>query len=426
MPKDTALKPASTYKKRLGIKTTPYEQLLNTQIVGGIILTYAFDYFDELTYFCERLGFTQFLKEIHTQDRRNMQACQSLTRELLLVENEASEICAHAQEKIKDAISEIKQENQQALDKDIRQQENDIKLLLEEKTKKYKAKIAAYEQEYRQQLDALKQEAQRKADERLQTRLKHASTRGVIAVERQKQVEAKTTVEDNRQELALSDEYFNEIHRMIQLLEGYSSYITQDIEKKRWWNNRLRWLSVEELNTLFGTRDMPGRIGMILIGSMLGGFIGLFIGLLVWIFALQFLPHALSLTVYLGSMGAGVIIGTLLGLVFPQLHFDAGDNRFEHHTLSSFSKNLNAKFDEIRQRLMGFQNITDAIEHTGTEVKAQALQTHPLSDLDKKTAKIEDIRTAINRELGFFKSLGTKSPCYQLELKEDDEARLSV
>ncbi|MBA2648379.1 MAG: hypothetical protein H0U75_02065 [Legionella sp.] len=54
------------------------------------------------------------------------------------------------------------------------------------------------------------------------------------------------------------------------------------------------------------------------------------------------------------------------------------------------------------------------------------MQTHPLSDLDKKTAKIEDIRTAVNMELGFFKSLATKSPCYQQELKDEDEARLSV
>ncbi len=75
---------------------------------------------------------------------------------------------------------------------------------------------------------------------------------------------------------------------------------------------------------------------------------------------------------------------------------------------------------------MGFQNITDAIEHTDIRVKAQALQPHPLSDLEKKTAKIVDIRTAINSELGFFKSLRTKSPCYQQELKEEDEARLSV
>ncbi|MBA2648849.1 MAG: hypothetical protein H0U75_04470 [Legionella sp.] len=48
-----ATKPSIAHKKRPVIKTTPFEDLLNTQIVGGIILTYAFDYFDELTRFCE-------------------------------------------------------------------------------------------------------------------------------------------------------------------------------------------------------------------------------------------------------------------------------------------------------------------------------------------------------------------------------------
>ncbi|MBA2648848.1 MAG: hypothetical protein H0U75_04465 [Legionella sp.] len=217
------------------------------------------------------MGFTQFLKEIHIHDRRNRQACAALAHELLLVENKTTETCAHAQEKIEDAISRIKQENQKACDESIRQHKNNIKLLLEEQTQKYKAKIAAYEHNYKQQLDALEEDEQRKADERLQTTLKRASEQGEIAKERQKLAEAKIEFEDKRLELAQSDEYFIEIHRMIQLLEGYSSYINREIETKQRWNNRIRWVSVEELNSRFGTRTTCERIGGILFAMTVSG-----------------------------------------------------------------------------------------------------------------------------------------------------------
>ncbi|MBA2650397.1 MAG: hypothetical protein H0U75_12545 [Legionella sp.] len=67
MPLTTIFQTVKSSKQTRQVIGSTYEDLLETQGVGGIILTYAFDYFDELTQFCETLGFTQFLKEIHTR-----------------------------------------------------------------------------------------------------------------------------------------------------------------------------------------------------------------------------------------------------------------------------------------------------------------------------------------------------------------------
>ncbi|MBA2650399.1 MAG: hypothetical protein H0U75_12555 [Legionella sp.] len=138
---------------------------------------------------------------------------------------------------------------------------------------------------------------------------------------------------------------------MIQLLEGYPSYITQEIRYKHWWNNRIRCASVEELNTEFVATNAQERLlGVLFYISIVGLSL---VGLLAfgWVFAiipLSIFHIPFSLSLYFCSIGAGGTSGVLLGLGISLLHFDAGDNRFEQHRLSSFSKNINVKFDEIR------------------------------------------------------------------------------
>ncbi|MBA2650416.1 MAG: hypothetical protein H0U75_12640 [Legionella sp.] len=373
----------SDNKKTKKLIPTNYKDVLDTPGLCAIVLSYAYDYSSEWINFCKKLGFTQFLKEMHTQDLKNRRACAELTKELLLLESQKATIDALSKKEIDGSIAAITKENQQALDKKIKQEVSNIQLLLEEKTKDFRSKIAAFEQEARLLIDQRKQEEQRKAETDLQSTLKLVSERGLIARERKKQFEAKKAVDDVRFELVKSDTYFHEVNRIIQLLEGYPDYITNEKSQKWWWSNRIRFCYGNELDSRF---IHMGRFGGMGLCSLFGGTIGWSLGIPIGItLGVVLAPLYMFAEVYFSSLGLGFLLGALIGALVSVLHYDKDNNRFENLRLSSFSGDVNEKFVEIKERLTDFHKTSHVLK-LEIEAKDEAGIAHPFLELDKRTA----------------------------------------
>lgn len=222
-------------------KTRP-DEVLNPDL-WAIVLSYSHEYMHQMLTFCRHHRLDACFSILQEKYNINSKNLAHSTQVFLNKEKQTALIVADAEANIQTRINAMTVENATHLAQKIQALRQSAQPQLEALCQE----MVAVELQLLQK----KQEEEHLAQLALEAEIARLRQIGFIAIELDRQAEAKTDLNNTRMEVAQSDLLFEEVFRMTALLEDFPKAMDEEISHKKGWNNRFLRVRADELDALF-------------------------------------------------------------------------------------------------------------------------------------------------------------------------------